>query len=87
MKRFILAISATGWYKFTFETKGDVVAETTYYFGLIGDGASGGDTRMSYDDVDGAYASGVQRSATSGWNMYVSDSSHDLAFRIYLCAD
>lgn len=80
--------SATGWYKFTFETKGDVVAETTYYFGLVGDGASAGDTRMGYDDVDGAYSSATYFSATSsGWNMTSSDPTHDLAFRVYLCAD
>ncbi len=75
-------VTEDGWVKFTFGTKGDISAETTYFWGLII--TSGANLTIRSDNIDPAYAYGTYYYADSGWNMGTT-IGRDLAFRVYLC--
>lgn len=78
-------VTADGWLKFTFETKGDVSTGTTYYFAAMN--AGGNDIEVHSDRTDPEYTSGqyYYGASAESWDMTNTISDRDLAFRVYLC--
>lgn len=80
-----VAFTTDGWAKFTFATKGNVSASTTYYFGIHIVTGTTGAIHWATDSAQG-YANGLPYDAweNGNWNMD-NQEGNDRIFRIYLC--